>query len=257
MATVAVVNSDEVKPRPGSVDRLSVRPTLGPQTGFEALQQAVLECAPGHTDPIQVSDVEETLFVLAGRGTVHVAGDSYELEPGVGIYVAPGSQFELQNPGPDGLKLVAVRIPDPVAEDGGPGPTAAVRSLADQKLEQATTQREFRVVADPACGLRSATHFVGYIPTDRAPDHFHTYDEVIYVLDGHGVIHAGDLEQPLAPGSCLQLPARTVHCLENTGQEPMRVVAVFRPAGSPAAAFYPDGTPAYQETTTPEEEKRP
>src|SRR5437763_1652603 len=75
MATVAVVNSDEVKPRPGSVDRLSVRPTLGPQTGFDALQQAVLECAPGHTDPIQVSDVEETLFVLAGRGTVHVAGD--------------------------------------------------------------------------------------------------------------------------------------------------------------------------------------
>jgi hypothetical protein len=26
----------------------------------------------------------------------------------------------------------------------------------------------------------------------------------------------------------------------------MRVVAVFRPAGSPAAAYYPDGTPAYE-----------
>jgi hypothetical protein len=25
----------------------------------------------------------------------------------------------------------------------------------------------------------------------------------------------------------------------------MRVVAVFRPAGSPAAAYYPDGTPAH------------
>jgi hypothetical protein len=35
-----------------------------------------------------------------------------------------------------------------------------------------------------------------------------------------------------------------VHCLENTGAEVMRVVAVFRPAGSPAAAYYPDGTPA-------------
>ena len=28
----------------------------------------------------------------------------------------------------------------------------------------------------------------------------------------------------------------------------MRVVAVFRPAGSPAAAYYPDGTPAYPGT---------
>ena len=37
----------------------------------------------------------------------------------------------------------------------------------------------------------------------------------------------------------------------------MRVVAVFRPAGSPAAAFYPDGTPAYpgiDPVPTPEEE---
>lgn len=247
MASVAVVNSGDVQPRRGSVDRLSVRPTLGPQTGFDVLQQAVLECAPGRTDPIQVSDVEETLFVLAGKGAVHVAGDSYDLEPGVGIYIAPGQEFRLENPGPDTLKLVAVRIPDPeTVPDGEPATTAAVRSLADQQLEQATTQREFRVVADPACGLRSATHFVGYIPTARAPDHFHTYDEVIYVLDGRGVMRAGDFEQPLAAGSCIQLPARTVHCLENTGQQPMRVVGVFRPAGSPAAAYYPDGTPAYQ-----------
>ena len=100
-------------------------------------------------------------------------------------------------------------------------------------------------MADPGCGLHSATHFVGYIPTKRAPDHFHTYDEVIYVLDGEGVLHTGDGDQSLGPGSCIQLPSRTVHCLENTGDEVMRVVAVFRPAGSPAAAYYPDGTPAY------------
>jgi hypothetical protein len=28
----------------------------------------------------------------------------------------------------------------------------------------------------------------------------------------------------------------------------MRLVAVFRPGGSPAAAYYPDGTPAYEGT---------
>ncbi|HEY3728654.1 MAG TPA: cupin domain-containing protein [Solirubrobacteraceae bacterium] len=246
MASVAVVDSHQVPLRPGSVDRLSVRPTVGSRTGFDPLEQAVLECAPGRTDPIRVLEAEETLFVLAGRGTVHVAGDSYRLEPEVGIYIAPGQEFALENPGPEPLRLVAVRIPDPVPANGDQSPTAAVRSLADQELEQATTQREFRVVADPTCGLRSATHFVGYIPTARAPEHFHTYDEVIYVLDGRGVMHAGEFEQSLAAGSCIQLPARTVHCLENTGEQPMRVVGVFRPAGSPAAAYYPDGTPAYQ-----------
>ena len=120
-----------------------------------------------------------------------------------------------------------------------------MRRLADQEAQAATAEREFRIVADPRYGLRSATHFVGYIPTARAPEHFHAYDEVIYVLDGQGAFHAEGSERPLTRGSCIQLPARTVHCLENTGDQVMRVVAVFRPAGSPAAAYYPDGTPAY------------
>ena len=42
----------------------------------------------------------------------------------------------------------------------------------------------------------------------------------------------------------MHLPARLVHCLENYGPGEMRVLGVFRPAGSPAEAYYPDGTPA-------------
>jgi mannose-6-phosphate isomerase-like protein (cupin superfamily) len=249
MPTVAVVDAGQVAPRVNPDTGLSVRPTLGTQTGFDALEQAVLECAPGRTRTISVGAAEETLFVLDGRGSVHVAGQTHQLEPEVGLYLPPGSEFELNNPGPEPLRVIAVRVPHPepeLAGSGAPAARPAVCRLGDQELEAATTQREFRIVADPGTGLRSATHFVGYIPTARAPEHFHTYDEVIYVLDGEGVMHAGEFERPLSPGACIQLPARTVHCLENTGTEPMRIVAVFRPAGSPADAYYPDGTPAYQ-----------
>ena len=248
MATVAVVDSEGVKARLDPDTGLLVRPTLGAQTDFAPLQQAVLELDPGRSQTISVGEAEETLFALEGRGTVHVGGESHALEREVAVYLPPGSSFELENPGPERLCLVAVRVPDPEppAGAGEPAPASAISRLSDSELEQATTQREFRIVADPSTGLRSATHFVGYIPTERAPDHFHTYDEVIYVLDGNGVMHADDFSEPLGRGACIQLPARTVHCLENTGAAPMRVVAVFRPAGSPAAAFYPDGTPAYQ-----------
>jgi quercetin dioxygenase-like cupin family protein len=58
-------------------------------------------------------------------------------------------------------------------------------------------------------------------------------------------MHVDGAHHPLTAGSSIQLPARTVHCLENTGNAVMRIAAVFRPAGSPAAAYYPDGTPAY------------
>ncbi|MGH2915738.1 MAG: cupin domain-containing protein [Solirubrobacteraceae bacterium] len=258
MPVVTVVHAGDVAPESCAGSGLEVRATLGaPGTEFPPLAQALVECPPGRSGPISVGDVEQTLFVLDGEGEIEVAGDTHQLGPEVGVYLPPGCEFVLSADGPAPLRMVAVRVPDP---EPGPAARANVSRLAEQEVEPATAQREFRIVADPASGLRSATHFVGYIPADRAPDHFHTYDEVIYVLDGEGVMHAGDFASPVSAGACIALPARTVHCLENTRAQPMRVVAVFRPAGSPAAAFYPDGRPAYagdspNQDHTPEEEQ--
>jgi mannose-6-phosphate isomerase-like protein (cupin superfamily) len=58
------------------------------------------------------------------------------------------------------------------------------------------------------------------------------------------MLEIGEERAPLSAGSCVYLPARIVHCLANTGGSEMRVLGVFRPAGSPAEAYYPDGTPA-------------
>jgi mannose-6-phosphate isomerase-like protein (cupin superfamily) len=249
MPAVNVVHAAEVEPSRSPSSGLTVRSTLGPRTGFDVLQQAVLDCAPGEAASLTVpGDVEETLFVIAGEGEIELRGEHHALAPDVGVYLPPGSTATLHNRGPEPLRLVAVRVPDP---SPGPPTPANVQKLDEQAVEQATTEREFRIVADPRTGLRSATHFVGYIPPERAPDHFHTYDEVIYVIEGTGRMEAGDFSEAVAPGSCIQLPARTVHCLSQSGDEPMRIVAVFRPAGSPAAAFYPDGTPAYQSNQHP------
>jgi mannose-6-phosphate isomerase-like protein (cupin superfamily) len=236
-AAACVVDSLAVSP-----DEHGVRATLGSHTGA-LLEQAVIECAPGHTLPRATGASDEVLFVIEAQGTLHANGESHALEAECGVYLGPAHEYTLESSGPDPLKLVSVRIPE--AQSHG---DVVVRRLADQESQDATSDREFRIVADPTTGLRSATHFVGYIPRNRAPEHFHTYDEVIYVLDGEGRFHTEHAQTPVRPGSCIQLPARTVHCLENTGHQVMRVVAVFRPAGSPAAAYYPDGTPAYAGT---------
>jgi mannose-6-phosphate isomerase-like protein (cupin superfamily) len=236
---------------PPPADATGVCPLLGPHTGFDALAQTLLACVPGRSEARTTGECEEVLFVLSGEGVLRAGGDAHALEPESGAYLAPGESYELEARGPEVLRLVAVTVPlEPGEAADAAGERAVVRRLADQESAMATTQREFRIVADPASGLRSATHFVGYIPTLRAPEHFHTYDEVIYVLDGDGVMHVDGADHRLTAGSSIQLPARTVHCLENTGAAVMRIVAVFRPAGSPAAAYYPDGTPAY----TPYEE---
>lgn len=231
----------DVSPTGEPGDTARIRRTLDHSVGCDVLAQSVIEFAPGRSQPRETGDCEEVLFVLEGEGELILDGTSHHLEPEAGAYLAPGERYEIEGP----LKLVSVRIPDPTLEVDS-GDREVVRKLADQEAQDATTDRQFRVVADPESGLRSATHFVGYIPVAKAPDHFHTYDEVIYVLEGEGMMHMNGESTELSPGSCIHLPNRTVHCLENVGDDVMRVVAVFRPAGSPAAAYYPDGTPAYQ-----------
>lgn len=219
-------------------------------SGLEGLQQTVLECAPGTSTTRATGEAEEVLFVVAGQGEIRLpGGERHLLEPETGVNLGPGQEYELRNETSDPMRMVSVQVRGPAPEGSRDGRTV-VRRLADQEAQDATSERMFRIVADPSTGLRSATHFVGYVPTVRAPDHFHTYDEVIYVLEGEGAFHVDGTSRPIEPGSCIELPARTIHCLENTGQATMRLVAVFRPPGSPAAAYYPDGTPAYPGTPT-------
>jgi mannose-6-phosphate isomerase-like protein (cupin superfamily) len=219
-------------------DTATERRTIGPEQGCTELEQRVVSFAPGRSAERASGEAEEVLYVLSGRGRV----GEHAVEPETAVFVAPGERYAVENPGPEPLELVSVRLPHP---PGAPtGPRGAVLRLDEQDTGQATADREFRLLADPASGCRGATQFVGYIPPGRAPDHFHLYDEVIYVLAGDGVMHLPEGDTPVGAGSCIHLPRRVVHSLENAGTGPLQVLGVFRPAGSPSEAYYPDGRPA-------------
>jgi mannose-6-phosphate isomerase-like protein (cupin superfamily) len=95
------------------------------------------------------------------------------------------------------------------------------------------------VLLDHEIGSEQVTQFVGSIPPGRAPDHFHEYEEVLFILRGAGRMWTGDLNTPLGPGSCVYLPRGQVHCVENTGDGELRLLGVFYPAGSPAIRYDP------------------
>ena len=181
-------------------------------------------------------DRDEVLYVLAGSGVATVGGEPQELEAGTGIFVARGTSWRVESA--EGLKVLSVLVEAPLPATS----SHAVIATGDRGV--ATAGREFTLLAQPENGCESVTQFVGYIPVGRAPDHFHLYDEVVYVLAGEGAFHVDGETVPLRAGSCVHLPARLVHCLENVGPGEMRVLGVFRPAGSPAEAYYPDGSAA-------------
>jgi len=186
----------------------------------------------------------ELCFVIEGAGqlgpelTGSAASPGRPVRPGTGVWLPPGTSYSL-TAGTGPMRLDSVLLPASApgaeqdsAEPDGAGPLLA--DLADQPAE-ITGDREFRVLFAPGQGCAAATQFVGEIPPGRAPFHSHTYDEVVLILTGEGVLHVGDEDRPLSPGSCLHLAPGTPHCLENTGQATLRVLGVFHPGGSPAA----------------------
>ena len=182
---------------------------------------------------------DEVLYVLSGKGVATIDGVRSELEPGGAVWLACGTTLEIDEA--ESLELLSVLVHEPLPANGA---SHAIVAAEDGEEGDATAGRHFRLLATPDRGCASVTQFVGYIPVVRAPDHFHEYDEVVYVLQGEGAAHIGGETEPLRAGTAIHLPARLVHCLENTGPGEMHVLGVFRPAGSPAEAYYPDGTKA-------------
>jgi mannose-6-phosphate isomerase-like protein (cupin superfamily) len=225
-------------------DATAVREVIGSADGCDLFTLRVLRTVAGRSFERSSGETDELLFVVAGSGQLITADGEHQLEPETGALVAGGQRYEIDNIGPADLLIVAVSLHDPLAADGDGEARTQVSRVADQAAQTATADREFRIVFDPDNGCGSATQFVGYIPVGAAPAHYHLYDEVIYVLEGEGVMHMNASQTPLRAGSCIHLPARKLHTLANSGPGVMRVLGVFRPAGSPAAAFYPDGTPA-------------
>ena len=227
-----VVQTEDVEARPES-GTAEARTTIDSSCGCKQLEQRVLRFAPGRSEERETGTRQEILFVHRGSGTLVVGGEEHELEPDTGAFLIPGDRWSVDNPGPDDLTLVSVTAPCK-----GQQRTAVTVRFADRPELPATPNRVFRLLVNEDAGCLDVTQFVGLIPPGRAPLHSHTYDEVVYVIDGEGVLHLRGKETPLRPGTCMHLTPLDEHCLENTGPTPMRVLGVFHPSGSPASKAY-------------------
>ena len=238
---------------------------VGRDTGAHAISLRVMEFAPGMSPTIQNDDCDQILFVLenaylasasdgnevsTARGSGWVAiidGQSYEVSPDTGIYIRPYQTLAINNPTAAPVTIISSQCPDPdrnpqftdtsVTPQQTDSSTAApIVRLADQKA-QPTADRWYRVLIDEHIGSTQVTQFVGSIPPGRAPDHFHNYEEVLFILKGEGRMWAGETDTPINAGSCIYLPKGQVHCVENTGKGELRLLGVFYPAGSPSVRY--------------------
>jgi mannose-6-phosphate isomerase-like protein (cupin superfamily) len=236
---------------------------IGKATGAQAISLRVMEFAAGVSPTIRNGDSDEILYIassglsgadqnevsttrVSGLVSLLIDGVRQDVTPDTGVYIRPNQTFAVDNDGPESVVMVSVRCPDPDRTqefmDG------SVNSAAPSNVQkpfvrlwdrapESTADRWYRVLVDDEVGSEQVTQFVGSIPPGRAPDHFHEYEEVLFILKGEGRMWAGQTNTPIGVGSCIFLPKRQVHCVENTGSGELRLLGVFYPAGSPSVRY--------------------
>ena len=69
-----------------------------------------------------------------------------------------------------------------------------------------------------------------------AAAHVHAAEEeIIYILEGAGVILAGDQEVALQPGVAVYIPPGLTHQIRAGGDTPLKLVTLFSPPVTPGA----------------------
>lgn len=212
---------------------LKVWNQIGKESGAEAISLRVLEFGPGRSPELRNRECDEVIYVLEGNCTVLIDDVAYEVGPETGVYIRPGQTLIVENAGTDVVRFISSQCPDSSSK---PAEQAPIVRLSDRRALP-TADRWYRVLVDDEVGSEQVTQFVGSIPPGRAPDHFHEYEEVLFILRGEGRMWAGERNTPIGPGSCIYLPKRQVHCVENTGEGELRLLGVFYPAGSPAVRY--------------------
>jgi mannose-6-phosphate isomerase-like protein (cupin superfamily) len=213
---------------------LSIWNQIGKASGAKAISLRVLEFGPGTSPVLSNRESDEVLYVLDGSCTAVIGEDEYELGPDTGVYLRPGETLRVENNGTGVVQFISSQSPaEPVKSRSELHP---IVKLSDRRALP-TADRWYRVLVDDEIGSEQVTQFVGSIPPGRAPDHFHEYEEVLFILRGEGRMWAGETNTPIGVGSCIYLPRGQVHCVENTGSGELRLLGVFYPAGSPAVRY--------------------
>ncbi len=235
--------------QPESVGTMKVWRQVGVATGSKAISLRVWEFGPGSSPTIKNEDADEVFYCLESiidgasfqsNFTIEVNGRSYEVSSQAGFYLEPGQTLVVKNPGPWHVVLVSARCPDEGGFDVGTRGDVHSKFQLVRLVDKSaipTADRWYRVLVDDEVGSEQVTQFVGSIPPGRAPDHFHQYEEVLFILRGEGRMWAGETNTTIGPGSCIYLPRKQMHCVENTGTGELRLLGVFYPAGSPSVRY--------------------
>jgi mannose-6-phosphate isomerase-like protein (cupin superfamily) len=225
----------------------TARTVISQNSGAQRITQTVSDYAPGLSPAVVNPSAEEVLYVAAGVGKCRVNGFEYAIGPGTAIFIPPGAVYHIENTGVETIRIVSSCCPEdpqrhivdgPVPDGSGQPPRLLLHEDEREDIP-AGQDRLFRYLVYTDVGCQQITQFAGWIPPSKAPVHYHTYEEGIFILEGHGVVHTDEASCEFGAGCSIYFPIGVRHCVENPGPSRIKLLGAFYPSGSPGVAYEP------------------
>jgi len=216
----------------------------GPPEGSKKLSLFYFELETGNSKCLSFGESETVLYLVTGDLEITIADRIFRANVGSGVHIRAGEAFSMQNNSPHTARITATVCPGAAGfEQPSPHRNEFQSQYPDRVVDGGNTRKHasgdrfYRLLVSAHSGSENVTQFIGMIPRSKSPQHFHLYEEVIYILSGHGMMWAGESNTPVSEGSMIFLPIRQAHCLECSDPDGMLLMGSFYPAGSPAVNY--------------------
>jgi len=198
------------------------------------------EIYPGKTSTHHTHPWEHEVYILKGSGTLVCDGTEYPVREGDAIFIPEGvDHYTLNNGGQGVMRRIEIN-PLIAAQSGGPGAVSSIRERQGQ--DAVPVIRNYRDL-NAATGSRilntrdGVPHYVMLYNGTMAPGavshpdgggHAHSWEHVVYILEGHGTLFCDGKDYTVAEGDAVLVPPHAFHQWRNTSDLPLKRVT-FNP----------------------------
>ncbi len=185
---------------------------------------------PGETSPHHIHHWEHLVYVVQGKGTMYCDNKPYTIKEGDAILIPQEVDHRSVNDGggPEPLQRIEVNplsagTPEarPGGTEKGTGAAPVIRNYRDLA---GTPDTRIITVKDGAPNyimIYNGAIDPGYASHRDAGGHTHSWEHVVYVLEGHASLVVAGKTYPVTAGDAVLVPPDVLHQWRNDGDTPM------------------------------------
>ena len=204
------------------------------------LSYSVIE--PDKTSAHHIHQWEHEVYIMEGAGTLICDGKEYPVKAGDAMYI-PGNvdHYTLNNGGKGNIRRVEIN-PLLAAQSGGAGndggqgtgEAPVIRNFSDLNAETGSRILGIKDGVPNYVMLYNGAMAPGAVSHPETGGHIHSWEHVVYVLEGTGILACGGKDHTVTEGDAILVPPDTQHQWRNESNAPVLRVT-FNPLAADAA----------------------